>query len=76
MKRGDVLRLSWVPPQRLEMKFNTYDNHNPVAGKMGAGSVIRNTIGRWIHGFYSAVQGEGCAMFAEIVALKQGLELL
>ncbi|CAL9008460.1 unnamed protein product [Prunus brigantina] len=66
--------LAWKPPVAGCFKLNVDGSRKSSNGNIGAGGVIRNSVGDWITGF-TANLGKGQILDAEIWGLFFGLKL-
>ncbi|KAJ8898838.1 hypothetical protein K2173_008147 [Erythroxylum novogranatense] len=70
---GRVWRnISWLLPSNGWMALNTDGASKGNPGVVGAGGVIRDTKGRWLHGFVQNI-GIATSFVAELWAIKVGL---
>lgn len=68
------LILHWHPPPKDTVKLNVDGSYNPSSTCMGVGGLIRSDSGDWLVGF-SAFEGPGDVLLAELIAIKKGLNL-
>ncbi|KAJ1418541.1 Ribonuclease H domain [Sesbania bispinosa] len=67
-----IQRCWWNPPPQDYFKLNVDGSCLPSLGRLGAGGVLRDSIGNWIWGF-SCSCGQGSSLLVELCALKLGL---
>ncbi|CAL2231440.1 unnamed protein product [Prunus armeniaca] len=68
------LLLAWEPPDLGKFKLNVDGSRSCASGSIGAGGVIRNSLGEWICGF-AVNLGKGQILEAEVWGLFFGLQL-
>ncbi|CAL8995127.1 unnamed protein product, partial [Prunus brigantina] len=68
------VELAWVHPRIGAFKLNVDGTCKPCSGAIGAGGVIRDSVGDWVGGF-SVNLGTGQILDAELWGLFFGLQL-
>ncbi|KAJ1383990.1 Ribonuclease H-like superfamily [Sesbania bispinosa] len=64
----------WLPPAEPFFKLNVDDSFHLHTLMMGAGGLIRDSLGHWIRGF-SSFEACGDSLSAELIAIFRGLEV-
>ncbi|KAI5339865.1 hypothetical protein L3X38_019138 [Prunus dulcis] len=68
------LLLAWEPPELGQFKLNVDGSRRCASGSIGAGGVIRNSLGDWVCGF-AVNLGKEQILEAEVWGLFFGLQL-
>ncbi|BFG15821.1 hypothetical protein CerSpe_020950 [Prunus speciosa] len=68
------LLLTWEPPELGQFKLNVDGSRRCASGSIGAGGVIRNSLGDWVSGF-AVNLGKGQILEAEVWGLFFGLQI-
>lgn len=64
----------WQPPENGWLKCNV-DGASSLGGhRAGCGGVFKDSIGRWLLGFYLPIEDAG-SLAAELRTIQKGLEL-
>ncbi|GLU12562.1 hypothetical protein SLE2022_292280 [Rubroshorea leprosula] len=74
---GHLKESRWVkkqPPKDGFYKLNTYGSCSHASGLDSAGGLIRDSSGRWVHGFITNI-GKANSFIAELRGLREGLLL-
>ncbi|GLT88451.1 hypothetical protein SLE2022_064770 [Rubroshorea leprosula] len=64
----------WQPPTQPFLKLNTDGSQNHQSGRACAGGLIRDHLGRWVHGFTVNI-GFTSSFLAELWGCREGLKL-
>ncbi|GKV14725.1 hypothetical protein SLEP1_g25551 [Rubroshorea leprosula] len=64
----------WQPPTEPFLKLNTNGSRNHQSGQACAGGLIRDHLGRWVHGFTVNI-GFTSSFLAELWGCREGLKL-
>lgn len=70
----DRLLVHWHPPLAGFVSLSVYGSCIEGSSTMGTGGLVRDGAGTWIIGFLS-MEGHGEALLAELLAIKNGLQL-
>ncbi|GLT80127.1 hypothetical protein SLA2020_515820 [Shorea laevis] len=66
--------VGWQPPAQPFVKLNTDGSRNHQSGSASAGGLIRDHLGRWVHGFTVNI-GVTSSFIAELWGCREGLKL-